>query len=129
MPDTSLPQVHRATCQVCGRTLAPKNDGTSRNHYPTARSNATYRYDRDRCAGSGYRLALWEAGQQLRHHSGDVWEVVNLRSGGYDLLCLAGREKGREMFAHSEYMHRHGWTPLPPDLMAALERSLSAVLG
>lgn len=108
--------------------LAQLKDGTSRAHYPTARSNATYRYDRDRCPGSGYRMARWPVGQKLRHHSGDVWEVledIGGRYGDYRLGCLAGREKGREMDAHGEYMHRHGWEPCPPDLMARLEASLS----
>jgi hypothetical protein len=110
--------------------LAVKKDGTSRDHYPTARSNTTFRYDRERCAGSGYRLERWKPRQQFRHYSGDVWEIVEDRGGqhgDYFLRCLSGREKGREMVAHGEYMHRDGWTPLPRDLMADLEESLKAV--
>ena len=30
--------------------------------------------------------------------------------GDYWLECIAGREKGRQMTGHGEYMHRHGWT-------------------
>lgn len=110
--------------------LVPLKDGTSRNHYRHRYPATIDRYDRVYCKGAGYRLARWKPRQQLRHHSGDVWEVVEDRGGRYGdywLRCLAGREKGREMLAHGEYMHRHGWTPLPRDLMADLEESLKAV--
>lgn len=108
----------RVLCQVCGRMLVPKRDGTARYH------NSYPHQSGWRCQGSGYRMARWAVGQHLHHHSGDLWEVAEDRGGRYGdyyLRCLAGREKGREMIAHGEYMHRHGWQP---DLMAALEESL-----
>jgi hypothetical protein len=87
-----------------------------------------YRGSGGRCPGSGYRLARWEIGQLLRHHSGSFWEVVESRSASfpdlpgddYVIRCLRSnvwdKEGGHEMVTHCEYMHRHGWTPLHPDL-------------
>jgi hypothetical protein len=34
-------------------------------------------------------------------------------------------EVGRERVFHGEYLHRDGWKPVPPDLMAALKKSLT----
>lgn len=125
----------RIMCQVCRRMLVSRKDGTSRNHYSHRYPATIDRYDRSYCKGSGYRLARWEVGQKLRHHSGCVWEVVEDRGGrcgDYVIRCLSipqgifERPVGTEMVTHGEYMHRHGWTPLPPDLMAALEASLKA---
>lgn len=109
----------RLPCQVCGRSLVPLKDGTSRNHvrHPGAE---------DYCQGSGYRLARWSVGQRLRHHGGSVWVVREDRDrssrwGDYLLLCIVGtrswsgdgwlEEPGKMLVAHGEYMHRHGWTP------------------
>jgi hypothetical protein len=118
-------------CQVCGRMLVPLKDGTSRSHIPGSRRRRNPDgFDREYCQGAGYRLARWQPGQRLRHHSGDVW-VIEEDQGGmwgdYLMHCLDGRERGRTMVAHGEYMHRHGWTALPRDLMADLEASLKAV--
>lgn len=113
----------RGKCQVCGRDVQVLRDGTSRAHKRRRNTRDIYA---DNCGGSGYRNALWPAGQRLRHHSGDVWEIVaaNLPGDGkwhdheltmpgdYSLRCLAGREQGREMRAHAEYMHRHGWSAI-----------------
>lgn len=110
----------RLPCQVCGRRLAPLVDGTSRPHFARRKRHADD-WDRDYCRGAGFRLARWEPGQQLRHHSGDLWQVVEDRGGLYGtywLRCLAGREKDREMAGHGEYMHRHGWTPIEPPVPA-----------
>lgn len=95
-------------CEVCGRTIQVLKDGTLRAH-------KWHRRIGDLCQGSGYRQARWPVGQLLRHHAGDLWEVVEDLAGttryrDYKLRCLAGREKGRAMNAHGEYMHRHGWT-------------------
>lgn len=112
MPPESKPRLGeldsgpRLPCQVCGRPLVPKKDGTARCH------NYRSRHGRWTCQGSGYRMARWPVGQLLRHHAGDLWEVVEDRGGqwsDYYLRCLRGREEGREMVAHGEYMHRHGW--------------------
>jgi hypothetical protein len=96
----------RLPCQVCGRLLVPLGDGTARNHTYKRRSGW-------RCQGSGYRLARWPVGQFLRHHSGDIWRVLEDRGGewgDYYLRCVEGREDGREMVAHGEYMHfRNGF--------------------
>lgn len=95
-------------CQGCRRLLAPLRDGTSRDHNTTRGGSNGYR-----CPSSGYRLARWEVGQRLRHHSGDLWlvaEDLGGQWGDYLMRCLAGNEKGREMVAHGEYMHRDGWT-------------------
>lgn len=112
-------QCSRVQCQVCGRMLVPLKSGLHRNHAPRGHHEPY-----SRCQGSGYRAERWPVGQQLHHHAGDRWEVVEDRGGqwgDYYLRCLWGREEGREMVAHGEYMHRHGWQP---DLMAALEESL-----
>lgn len=104
----------RIQCQCCGRMLVPLKDGTSRNHHPRRYGSDVDLYDRSYCRGSGYQLTRWKPRQQLRHHSGDIWVVVKDqggRWGDYWLECLSGREKGRAMVAHGEYMHRHGWTP------------------
>jgi hypothetical protein len=94
-------------CQVCQRMLRPLKSGLHRSHKP-------HRYGEpySRCQGSGYRAERWPVGQKLWHHSGDLWEIVEDRGGrwgDYYLRCLRGREKGREMVGHGEYMHRHGW--------------------
>jgi hypothetical protein len=122
----------RGKCQVCGRSVQVLRDGTSRAH--KRRSN-TRDIWADYCSGSKHRVALWPVGQRLRHHSGDLWEITaaNLPGDGkwhngslempgdYLLRCLAGREQSREMRAHAEYLHRHGWNPVaslpetPPD--------------
>jgi hypothetical protein len=115
----------RGKCQVCGREVQVLRDGTSRPH--KRRKNARDIYA-DYCGGSGFRNARWPQGQLLRHHGGDVWEIVapsliadeQVRRGrgtfpmadDYFLRCLAGREQDREMRAHSEYMHRDGWTAI-----------------
>lgn len=97
-------------CEVCGRVVQVLRDGTCRPHKPPGHHG----WDADHCQGSGYRQARWPVGTLLRHHSGDLWEVDADLAGttrwrDYHLRCLAGREKGREMSAHGEYMHRHGW--------------------
>jgi hypothetical protein len=102
----------RIPCQVCGRRLVPLKDGTSRNHHPRRYGRGVEQFDRSYCQGSGHRLARWPVGQLLFHHSGDLWQVAEDRGGqwgDYWLKCLHGREKDREMLAHGEYMHRHGW--------------------
>lgn len=92
-------------CQGCGRMLTALRDGTARRH-----NNRPGGYH---CQSSGYRLARWDVGQRLRHHTGDLW-VIRRDDGGewgdYWLECIAGREKGRQMTGHGEYLHRHGWT-------------------
>lgn len=111
----------RLPCQVCGRRLVPLKDGTARNH-------VSHRGAEDYCQGSRYRLARWEVGQQLVHHSGAVFVVREDRGGqhgDYLIECRDGlrslwrpdewlEEPGRTIVAHGEYMHRHGWTPLAP---------------
>lgn len=102
-------------CEVCGRVVQVFRDGTCRPHKPPGH----YGWDADHCQGSGYRQARWPVGQLLRHHAGDVWEVAEDRAGttpwrDYLMRCLQGREKGRVMSAHGEYMHRHGWTAIAP---------------
>lgn len=113
----------RLPCQCCARALVAMPDGTSRAHNRKSKAGS-------RCPGSGYRLARWPEGQELVHHSSGTW-VVDTDLGGafgdYLIRCIAGPENGRQLVAHGEYMHRHGWIPCPPDLMAALERSLSGV--
>jgi hypothetical protein len=97
----------RVKCQVCGRMLVPLKSGLHRNH-------VRHRRAEDWCQGSGYRAERWPVDQLLRHHSGDLWQVLEDRGGqwgDYFLRCLLGREQGRAMVAHGEYMHRHGWTP------------------
>jgi hypothetical protein len=112
----------RGKCQVCEREVQVLRDGTSRPHKRRANTRDIYS---DYCGGSGYRNALWPAGQLLRHHSGDLWEIVAVdlagdgtwhdgslaMPGDYEMWCRAGREEGRKMRAHAEYLHRHGWTP------------------
>ncbi len=96
----------RLPCQGCGRPLVPLADGTSRHH-------GRYSKGHGRCDGSGYRLVRWPEGQHLRHHAGDIWIVfadIGGDYGDYWIRCVAGREKGRDLHAHGEYMHRHGWT-------------------
>lgn len=102
----------RLPCQVCGARLVPRADGLAPSHRG------------GRCPGRGYRLARWPVGQRLRHHAGSEWEVVEDRGGplgDYLIRCvvgtkregwIGGEEAGREMVAHGEYMHRHGWTPV-----------------
>ena len=121
--------------------LVPLKDGTSRNHYPRRYASFVEPIDRSYCRGSGFQLARWKVRQRLRHHGGSVWEVVEDRGGvwgDYLIRCVTGtrsmndpekwlEEPGKEMVTHGEYMHRHGWTPLPRDLMADLEESLKAV--
>lgn len=115
----------RLPCQVCGRSLVPLRDGTSRSHTPRRRGTGGREYAR--CQGSGYRLARWPVGQRLRHHTTGIWEVVEDRAAttrwaDYLIRCveptrsLSGdgymEEPGKETVAHGEYMHRHGWTPV-----------------
>jgi hypothetical protein len=111
----------RGKCLVCGREVQVLRDGTSRRHKRRPNMRNIYA---DYCQGSGYRNAPWPVGQKLRHHAGDLWEITgsNLPGDGkwhnhwlhmpgdYTLRCIAGREEGREMRAHAEYMHRNGWT-------------------
>lgn len=97
-------------CEVCGRVVQVLRDGTCRTHN-------FRRHHGGRCSGSGYRQARWPEGQLLRHHAGDVWQVVEDRAGttpyrDYWMRCIQGREKDREFAAHGEYMHRHGWVPI-----------------
>lgn len=104
----------RVQCQVCGRMLVPLKDGTSRRHLPRRYASHVEPVDRSLCRGSGHQLARWDVGQILQHHSGDFWQVAEDRGGrwgDYLMQCFHGRENGREMVAHGEYMHRHGWTP------------------
>lgn len=103
---------HRLPCLVCGRLLAVERSGLVKPHKAPG-TREPYKY----CCGTGYRHARWEAGHYLRHHSGDLWLVIGdvrprfaVAGDDYRLRCVAGREKGREMSAHAEYMHRHGWT-------------------
>ncbi len=113
----------RVMCQCCGRGLVPLADGTSRRH---GREGG--------CKGSGYRLARWEIGRRLEHYTGQIWEVEaieDLRWPGYRMRCLVqtmprDRPVGTVEHFNAEYLHRHGWRPLPLDLMAALARSLAA---
>ena len=119
-------------CQVCGRLLVPLRDGTSRSHTPRRAGTGGGEYNR--CPGSRYPLARWTVGQRLIHHTGMIWEVVEDQGGPYGnylIRCvdLNGHDSryesvGREMVAHGEYLHRHGWWAAPPDLMAALQASL-----
>lgn len=115
----------RIACQVCGRKLMPLKDGTSRRHG-----------SHGSCAGSGFRLALWPAGQRLRHYAGAVFEIIEpvwnpgYRIDDYSVRCVSdphgtsGVGLGERDRFHAEYVHRAGWTPEPPDLMKALEDSL-----
>lgn len=109
----------RVPCQVCGRRLVPLKSGLHRYHAPPRSAPHT------RCQGVGYRAERWPVGQQLRHHAGSLWEVVedrgaSTRWGDYLLRCLwvpkGVRERlvGTEMVTHGEYMHRHGWNPVEP---------------
>lgn len=104
----------RLPCQVCGRSLTVQNNGLTKRHKAPG-DRGKYAPD---CRGAGYRQARWEPGQELRHHAGDLWLVVGdvkadprfaVAGDDYRLRCLQGREEGREMGAHAEYMHRHGW--------------------
>lgn len=107
MTDSSRTREH-LPCQVCGRSLATRPDGLVKPHKQR-------RGAEDNCRGAGYRHARWEVGQQLQHHSSGVWEVfddVGGEYGDYWIRCLSGSEKGRNLMAHGEYMHRHGWTPV-----------------
>lgn len=129
-PETSV----RLPCQVCGRLLVPLKDGTSRQHTPYRAGTGGGEYYR--CNGSGYRMARWPVGQRLIHHTGMIWEVIEDRGGrwgDYLIRCvdLNGHQSqyesvGREMVAHGEYLHRHGWWP-DPDLMRPLLKSLERV--
>lgn len=116
----------RLPCQVCGRALVPLSDGTSRSHTPRRRGCGGA--EGAHCPGSGFRLARWLTGQVLQHHSGEIWEVVEdhvaspiygLPGPDYLLRCLDTRKgsvdtrMGRETVCHCEYMHRHGWIPVP----------------
>lgn len=118
-PESGGPdQPRRLPCQVCGRSLVPLSDGTSRNH--------NWRHgSEDYCQGSRHRLERWPVGQQLRHHGGSVWEVIEDRGGrhgDYLVRCVVGQRSmwreewveapGREMVTHGEYMHRDGWRPI-----------------
>jgi hypothetical protein len=108
----------RLPCQVCGVRLAPRADGLARPH--------GRHYD---CRGVGYRLARWPVGQRLQHHTTGVWEVVEdhaaTRWADYLIRCvtptrsLSGggfmEEPGVEVVVHGEYLHRHGWTPVPSE--------------
>jgi hypothetical protein len=113
-------QKTRLPCQVCGRRLVPLRDGTARRHG---------RYGG--CKGSGYRLARWRVGQRLVHHGGSVWEVADDRGGpdgDYLIVCVNGQRSlfhnewiekpGQARVTHGEYMHRHGWRPVTPDVYA-----------
>lgn len=101
----------RLPCQVCGRWLTTRRDGLTKPHKAPGSRDEPHDY----CVGTGYRHARWEVGQMLRHHAGDRW-LVEANIGGtwgdYRIRCVAGREAGRVMVAHGEYMHRHGWTPI-----------------
>lgn len=119
----------RIPCQVCRRELVPLRDGTSRRH----RAPRSYE-PWSACQGSGYRLARWEVGQRLLHHTGSVWVVEEDRDattkwGDYIVRCIDvsravnDNEDGRVMVAHGEYLHRHGWEPLPAE---TAQRSESA---
>lgn len=123
MPELAM----RLRCQCCDRLLVPRADGTSRRH---GRGGS--------CPGSGYRLPLWDDGQRLAHYTGQVWEVVghhlNAEFGiqDYTMRCVVqtveiSNPVDTVRAFHAEYLHRHGWKPLPCDLMTALERSLAAV--
>lgn len=76
----------RLPCQVCGRSLSVRHDGLVKPH--------KRRRGGDYCQGTGYRHARWPEGQRLRHHSGDLWEVVEDQGGQYGdyvMRCIAGR--------------------------------------
>lgn len=99
----------RLPCQVCGRPLTTRPDGLTRDH--RAPGQEPY----GRCRGAGYRHARWEVGQRLAHHSSGIWVVfadVGGDYGDYWIRCLSGSEKDRDLMAHGEYMHRHGWSPV-----------------
>lgn len=104
----------RLPCQVCGRSLAVRNDGLVKPHKPPGVSGKYY----SNCRGTGFRHARWPVGQRLMHHSGSVWRVDEDRGNGdYLVRCvdtsraISHGEWGREMVAHGEYLHRDGWTP------------------
>lgn len=119
----------RLPCQVCGKHLTQRRDGLAKPHG---------RYGR--CRGVGYQLARWKVGQQLVHHAGSTWEIVEDiggRWGDYRARCVAAPdypwgqrnddEEGAERVLHGEYLHRHGWRPLPLDMMDQLRRSLDSI--
>ncbi|HSC20710.1 MAG TPA: hypothetical protein VLC07_03190 [Solirubrobacterales bacterium] len=115
----------RLPCQVCERPLVPLKDGTSRRHTPGRPGNGGGEYAR--CPGSGYRLARWPVGQRLWHHTTGIWEIVEDRADStpyadYLIRCVKPttgydgnpmEPVGKDLVAHGEYMHRHGWTPAP----------------
>lgn len=104
----------RMPCQVCGRTLAVRRDGTTKPHNARSRNG-------HHCQGSRYRHARWPVGQQLVHHAGSVWEVVadlGAWGGAYRLRLVSNPpgdwrtpegEPGMVRTFHGEYMHRDGW--------------------
>lgn len=98
-------------CEVCGRAVQLRADGTVRAHNRHRHARGDYGH---RCGGSERRQARWPVSQLLWHHAGDLWVVLEDRVKttefrDYLLRCVRGREKGRVMVAHGEYMHRHGW--------------------
>jgi hypothetical protein len=98
----------RLPCQVCGRPLVPLGGGAHRRHKRPGEHGSYFDY----CSGSLYRAARWPVGQELRHHAGDLWRVEKSHGdncGDYEIRCIAGREQGRTMTVHAEYMHRDGW--------------------
>jgi len=105
-------------CQVCGRELALRRDGLVKPH-KYARGLGQ---EADYCNGTGYRHDRWPVGQRLQHHTGSIWEIAEDRRGqhgDYLIRCVEGSwlepATGKEMVAHGEYMHRHGWTPITDD--------------
>lgn len=117
-------RLKRLPCQVCGRRLTLRRDGLVKPH----KAPGSRGWDSDYCRGTGYRHDRWRAGQRLQHHSSGVWVVVEDRDastewGDYLIRCidtggaLSLEEFGREIVAHGEYMHRHGWTPVDDDCL------------
>lgn len=125
----------RIRCQVCGRQLVPRADGTSRHHF--ARRKLHVDDDRDLCSGSGQRLARWHVGQNLQHHSGSRWVVdedIGGRWGDYLIRCTEASplsppdtddREGRTVRVHGEYLHRHGWVPISVPSVEEMEASSS----
>lgn len=109
-------------CQVCGRLLTAQRDGLVKRHKPPH----CHGREADNCRGVGYRHARWSVGQRLRHHSGAEWVIladIGGAYGDYELRCvstaraLSDEEIHRQITAHGEYMHRHGWVAIEDDCM------------
>lgn len=67
------------------------------------------------------------AGDELRHHAGDIWRVLEADlpgddnwhdgmihvAGDYLIECIHGREQGRTARVHADYLEGDGWTRVP----------------